>query len=124
MRSKTSQLLQGIYLSFLGLMACGSCANAASIPAFVDDSIYTPNKAVVSAIEPTLAADLVVLNGGLEHGMRPGMVCRVLRDAQSMGEIIIIESTSDRSAGLILNLTNGNSLKTGDVACVKTLQNS
>jgi hypothetical protein len=52
------------------------------------------------------------------------MVCRVSRGAQSIGELIIIESRSDRSAGLILELVDDSTIQAGDIARVKTLQNS
>ena len=114
------------YLCLLlqGWLVAGCCVFAGEVPAFVNESIYSSNTAVVSVVESTYAADLVVLEGGLENGLRLGMVCRVLRDTKLVGELIIIESRSDRSAGLILSLTDGFILRAGDVAHVKTLQNS
>jgi hypothetical protein len=96
----------------------------AEVPTFVKESIYSPNAATVSTVAPALAADVVILDGGLEQGMRLGMVCRVSRGAQSIGELIIIESRSDRSAGLILGLVDDSTIQAGDIARVKTLQNS
>ena len=113
--------LLGLFL--LGaVLACGvACAE---VPGFVKESLYSPNAAPVSKIVPTLAADVVILDGGLEQGIRLGMVCRVSRGFQVVGELIIIESKSDRSAGLILELSEDSFIQAGDVARIKTLQNS
>ena len=110
-------------LFLFGALVAGSAVRA-EVPAFVKESIYSPNAATVSTVVPALAADVVILDGGLEQGMRLGMVCRVSRGAQSIGELIIIESRSDRSAGLILGLVDDSTIQAGDIARVKTLQNS
>ncbi len=106
-----------------GALVAGSVVRA-EVPAFVKESIYSPNAATVSTVVPSLAADVVILDGGLEQGMRLGMVCRVTRGVQSIGELIIIESRSDRAAGLILELVDDSTIQAGDIARVKTLQNS
>ena len=96
----------------------------AGVPAFVQESIYSPNAASVSEVISTLASDVVILDGGLEQGLRLGMVCRVSRGFQSIGELIIIESNRDRSAALILELVEETTIQAGDVARIQTLQNS
>ena len=110
-------------LFLLGALLAG-CVVRAEVPAFVKESIYSPNAATVSTVVPALATDVVFLDGGLEQGMRLGMVCRINRGTQSIGELIIIESRSDRSAGLILELVDDSTIQAGDIARVKTLQNS
>lgn len=107
----------------IGSQITVSCAYA-EVPAFTEQSIYSLNQATVSTVDPNLAADLVILDGGLEQGLRLGMVCRVERGTQSIGELIIIESRSKCSAALILNLTNNFTIQSGDVVRIKTLQNS
>lgn len=104
------------------VLACGVAR--AEVPAFVKGSLYSPNAAPVSKIIPTLAADVVLLDGGLEQGIRLGMICRVSRGFQVVGELIIIESNSGRSAGLILELSEDSFIQAGDIARIKTLQNS
>ena len=96
----------------------------ADIPSFVKGTLYSAKATLVSEVVPTLAADVVLLEGGLEQGFRLGMVCRVSRGMQSIGELVIIESRSDRAAGLILKLDEGSTIQTGDIAQIKTLQNS
>jgi hypothetical protein len=113
--------LAGMFL--FGVLLAGSVVRA-GVPAFVKESIYTPNAATVSAVVSSFAADVVILDGGLAQGLRLGMVCRVTRGPQSIGELIIIESRSDRAAGLILELVDDSILQAGDIARVKTLQNS
>jgi hypothetical protein len=112
-------------LSLLLLGVCGLLgAVRAGVPAFVQESIYSPNAASVSEVISTLASDVVILDGGLEQGLRLGMVCRVSRGFQSIGELIIIESNRDRSAALILVLVEETTIQAGDVARIQTLQNS
>lgn len=110
-------------LLFLGAVLCGGAVRA-EVPSFVKETIYSPNVAAVAKIVPSLSADLVVLDGGLEQGLRRGMVCTVSRGFQFKGEIIIIESRSDRSAGLILELVEDATITAGDIARIKTIQTS
>jgi hypothetical protein len=107
----------------LGAAAMFGVAHA-EVPAFVQGTLYSPNAAVVAEVMPTLAADVVILAGGMEQGLRRGMVCRVNRGPSEVGELIIIESRSDRSAGLILELVEDFTIQAGDIARIKTLQNS
>ena len=110
-------------LFLFGTMFTGSAVHG-EVPAFVKESLYSPNSATVAKVTPMLAADVVILDGGLEQGIRLGMVCRVTRGLQSVGELIIIESRSDQSAGLILELVKDSTIQAGDIARIKTIQNS
>ena len=110
-------------LFLFGTMFAGSAVHG-EVPAFVKESLYSPNAATVAKVTPMLAADVVILDGGLEQGIRLGMVCRVTRGLQSVGELIIIESRSDQSAGLILELVKDSIIQAGDIARIKTIQNS
>ena len=110
-------------LFLFGTMFVGSAVHG-EVPAFVKESLHSPNAATVAKVTPMLAADVVILDGGLEQGMRLGMVCRVTRGLQSVGELIIIESRSDQSAGLILELDKDSTIQAGDIARIKTIQNS
>ena len=113
--------LAGLLLS--GVLATG-CVVRAEVPAFVKESLYSPFAAPVASVVPSLAVDVVIIDGGLEQGIRLGMVCTVSRGSRSIGELIIIESRSDRAAGLILKLVDDSIIQAGDIARVKTLQNS
>jgi hypothetical protein len=96
----------------------------AEVPAFVSESFYSPNAAPVAEVVAMDAADVVFLDGGLKEGLRLGMVCRVVRGDRAIGELIIIESQTDRAAGLILNLVADSTIQAGDIARIKTIQNS
>jgi len=125
--SRTKYITAALFL--LGTMLTSGLVSAVhgEAPAFVKESIYSSNAAPVAEVVPTLAADVVILDGGLEQGIRLGMICRVTRGPQSsriIGELIIIESRSDRSAGLILELVEDSTIQAGDIARIKTLQNS
>ena len=117
----TTRTLAALFLS--GAMFAGNVVHG-EVPAFAKESLYSPNAAVVAKVVPTLAADVVILGGGLAQGIRHGMVCRVTRGLQSVGELIIIESRSDQSAGLILELVKDSTIQAGDIARIKTIQNS
>ena len=119
----TSSTFKKVSSFLFGFMLLG-CAAKAEIPSFVRGTLYSANAALVSEVVPTLSADVVLLKGGLEQGLRLGMVCRVSRGTKSIGELVIIESRSKRAAGLILKLDKGSVIQTGDIAQIKTLQNS
>ena len=124
--SRSTRALKPAGLLFFGAMLVSSWVAVVNgeVPAFAQESLYSPNAAPVAEVIPTLAADVVILDGGLEQGLRLGMVCRVTRGVRSIGELIIIESRSDRSAGLILELVEDSTIQAGDIARIKTLQNS
>ena len=122
MQFKHTPLTCATLLLFGVMFACSAVHG--EVPAFVKESLYSPNAATVAKVTPMLAADVVILDGGLEQGIRLGMVCRVTRGLQSVGELIIIESRSDQSAGLILELVKDSSIQAGDIARIKTIQNS
>lgn len=124
-RALAGPLLLGAAL-LLGAVSGASASDTSSAnrPSFVRGSLGSTNAAVVSEVMPTLAADVVLLDGGLEQGLRLGMVCRVTRGSSDVGELIIIESRSDQSAGLILELVEESIIQAGDIARIKTLQNS
>jgi len=121
-------------LSSLRLLKLVSCLIAgallamsvvhAEVPSFVQQSLRSTHSAHVIRVLPSLAADVVILQGGLAQGLRLGMRCSVTRGYQAVGELIIIESQSDRAAGLILNLVDDSTIQAGDIARVNTLQNS
>lgn len=109
------------------LLAAGSGIGAglcAEVPAFVREPIHSPNAARVAKVVPSFAADLVVLDGGREQGMRRGAVCTMQRGPSSIGEIILIETRAKRSAGLILELDRGATIRKGDIARIKAIPTS
>ena len=45
--------------------------------------------AAVVAVQPTRVADLVLLDGGFDAGLRQGMVCRVTRGGTEIAEVLL-----------------------------------
>ena len=107
---------------FLGAVL-GASTHAA-VPEFVNEGLHGSNAATVAKVIPSLAADVVILEGGLDQGIRLGMVCRVSRGTEDVGELIVIESSRSRAAALILSLNQNISIQSGDQARIQTIQNS
>ena len=78
--------------------------------------------ATVIAIEPTRVADLILLRGGFDSGLRQGMVCREASATTEIGEILLVELRPGHSAALIVSVVAKQSIRAGDVATVKTLK--
>jgi len=120
MISNKQRFIQAIFSFLLGLGIASSAVHA-DIPSFVHGSIYSSNSAEVSSINQNLSADVVILNGGLEQGLRRGMVCTAERNIKTIGELIIIESNSNCAAALILDLETNTTIQPGDTVRIKTI---
>lgn len=72
--------------------------------------------AEVLALRAGTDADLVVLSGGYAQGLRPGMVCVVLRQRASVARVIIAESRETRAVALVLAVAPGEEIRPGDQA--------
>ena len=90
-------------------------------PSSVRAAVASGSAAVV-AIQPTRVADLVLLNGGFDAGLRQGMVCRVTRGGTDIAEVLLVELRPSCSAALILNLAPKQSIRAGDTASIKVLK--
>jgi hypothetical protein len=78
--------------------------------------------ATVVAIEPTRVADLVLLRGGFDAGLRQGMVCRVTRGSAEIAELLIVDLRPAHGAALILSVAAKQSIHAGDIASIKILK--
>ena len=78
--------------------------------------------AKVVAVQPARVADLVLLGGGFDAGLRQGMVCRVTRGTTEVAEVLLVELRPACSAALILNLAPNQSIRAGDLARIKVLK--
>jgi hypothetical protein len=76
----------------------------------------------VASIEPTRVADVVLLRGGFNAGLRQGMVCRVTRGDAEIAEILLVELRPAHSAALILSVAPKQSIRPGDSAEIKILK--
>jgi hypothetical protein len=97
-------------------------AAAAAIIHLTSAIIHAAPAATVVAIQPTRVADLILLRGGFDAGLRQGMVCRVTRGAVEVGEVLLVELRAAHSAALILSVAPKQSIRAGDVASIKTLK--
>lgn len=91
-------------------------------PDFAASSIYPSGQAVVFGVTENKAADIVILDDGLDQGFRVGMLCDVIHEQTVIGTIILVAVEADRSAGLIINLQPGRKIVFGDLARIKTVQ--
>lgn len=76
----------------------------------------------VVAVQPTRAADLVLLGNGFNAGLRQGMVCRVTRNGAAVAEVLLVDLRPACASALIVSLAPGQSVRAGDVASVKILK--
>ena len=76
----------------------------------------------VVAVQPTRVADLILLSGGFDAGLREGMVCRVTRGTTEIAEVQLVEIRRHSSAALILSLASKQAIRAGDTAAVKILK--
>jgi len=88
-------------------------------PAWVNQPLAPTGRALVRAVAETQAADLVLLNSGLDSGLRAGMQCAIVRDKRLIASIILIKSQPDRAAALIVELEEGQSIQPGDLATLQ-----
>ncbi|MDO8543950.1 MAG: hypothetical protein Q7S40_26200 [Opitutaceae bacterium] len=85
-------------------------------------AIAAAPSATVATIESTRVADLVLLRGGFDAGLRAGMVCRISRGTTDIAEVLVVELRPACSAALILTLVPKQSIRPGDTASVKVLK--
>jgi hypothetical protein len=78
--------------------------------------------ATVVAVEPTRVADVILLRGGFDAGLRQGMVCRVTRGNTEIAEILLVELRPSHSAALIVSVAPRQSIRAGDTAAIKILK--
>jgi len=99
-----------------------AAAQRSETPEFAMSSILPSGEAVVFGVTENKAADIVILDNGLDQGFRVGMVCEIIRQERLIGTIILVAVEADRAAGLIINLQPDNTITFGDVARIKTVQ--
>ena len=114
-------MFDGFNSSFVvrGLRAAGLIA----ICHFTSSILHAaaPAAAVVS-VQPTRIADLVMLNGGFDAGLRQGMICRVTRGTTEVAEVLLVELRPTCSAALIVSVAPRQSIRAGDTAAIKVLK--
>ena len=106
---------------FLQFTAVIAVASATTVSAALVDTRSVEAAPVVS-VRSTRVADIVLLGAGFTAGLRQGMVCRITRGNADVAEVVLVDLRLRSGAALILQLAPGQSIRTGDVATVKTLK--
>ena len=78
--------------------------------------------AAVATVQTTRVADLVLLNGGFNQGLRSGMICRISRGPTEIAEILLVDLRPACSSALILSVVPRQSIRAGDLASIKILK--
>jgi hypothetical protein len=106
-------------VSFRGLRAAALLAIVHLTSSF---SFAAAPAAAVVAVQPTRIADLVMLGGGFDAGLRQGMICRVTRGSAEIAEVLLVELRPACSAALIVRVVPKQSIRAGDIATIKVLK--
>ena len=97
-------------------------AMAACIVSLASSVLHAAPAATVVAIQSTRVADLVLLRGGFDAGLRQGMICRVTRGSSEIAEVILVDLRPSHSAALIVSVAPKQSIRAGDSASIKILK--
>jgi len=105
---------------YLALLALLPLATASGRPAWTDVALATavPAAGVVAVVESG-AADLVVLEGGVTAGLRPGQVLAVSRAATPVAELLVASVGQGKAVAFLTTLAPGQSLQSGDRAVAR-----
>ena len=93
-----------------------------SNPEFTQQALYPSSESKVLETAQYDDADVVLLDGGSSRGFRTGMLCDVSNDDGIFARIILVDVKQDRSAGLIVEFVNDDSIKFGNLVRVKTVR--
>lgn len=100
----------------LGFSAAAAVAYA-DVPKWIN-GIQPVSMGIVASVQPSQQGDVVVLAGGQDQGMRPGMHCLVRRGDRKVADLVIVAAREDRSAALILS--SDETPQMGDIVKIKT----
>lgn len=104
----------------LALLALLPLATVSGRPVWTDVAFASavPTAGVVAVVESG-AADLVVLEGGVAAGLRPGQVLAVSRESVAVGELLVASVGQGRAVAFLTALEPGQSLQSGDRAVAR-----
>ena len=100
----------------------GVLAGLAACVFLASSVVHAAPAATVVAIQSTRVADLILLRGGFDAGLRQGMICRVTRGNSEIAEVVLVDLRPNHSAALIVNVAPKQSIRVGDVASIKILK--
>lgn len=113
-RLSTLLLLALAFPSFL-TDVCAGAVEAVDVP------ISEWSSASVAEVYVGKTADIVLIDAGYDRNFCTGARCRVEREGVFVAEIVIAEAIAKRSAALITNLANNQTILTGDTVKLKTI---
>jgi len=99
-------------LAMLAVAAAPSGLRGAGLPAVCG----------VASVQPGRVADLVLLDGGFDAGLREGMVCRLTRGSLAVAEVLLVVLRPAVAAALIVSVAPGQSIRPGDAAAIKVFK--
>lgn len=85
-------------------------------------SLFPTGEAPVAEVRATEVADIVVLAGGFDQGFRQGMRCEVRRGGEIIAVLVLAEVGAARTAALILDIAEGQSIQPGDLVRLQTFR--
>jgi len=106
-----------------GTVVALGLALAGPAPASPGVAAGIPNGTVL-AVQAERAADLIVVDGGFENGFLQGLNCTVSRAGAFVAEIKLVALRDRASAGIILKLEKGKSIRPGDQVVAELLKQS
>lgn len=77
-------------------------------------SASSQGRAPVASVVAGREADLVVVAGGHAQGLRPGMVCAVVRGDAILAKVIVAEARAERAVALVLAVAPSAEIRPGD----------
>ena len=110
-----------MFRRLLQFIAVFVVASATTLSAALVDT-RSVEAAPVVAVRSARVADIVLLGAGFTSGLRQGMVFNISRGNVNVADIVIVDLRLHSGAALILQLAPGQSIRSGDVATVKTLK--
>ncbi|CAI8317510.1 MAG: Uncharacterised protein [Opitutia bacterium UBA7350] len=122
--SSRSQFCKALIAGLMAAATALPCLGVDGQPSFVKEGLYVANAAPVAEVLAGEKSDLVVIEGGLSQGLRRGMICCIERNNRLVAEVLIIASHPNRAAALILQIARETTIQPGDIARIKTFQNS
>ena len=100
------------------LLAAAVSASAETVVAAARQSASI-GATTVSAVQPTDAADVILLATGFSAGLRQGMICQVTRGPKLVAELVLVDLRAHAGAGLITSLQVDEVIRPGDTVTVK-----
>ena len=108
-------------MAYLGRILCVFLFSLAQIDV-ARASTHGNSVATVVEVQISGIVDLVLLDTGLDGGVRQGMVCFIYRKSRPVAEVLIVDSRASSSAAVIVKLSTDRTIQFGDSVTFKALK--